>query len=107
MTQDHSATLSQVESEVSRLLNLHEGPGALANVVALGGAAIPALEHLLRGPSQAVYHPRCWAADALAAIGGSQAIQALVRATRISRLRPRARSLASLAGAPPSDPQPL
>ncbi|HVW70665.1 MAG TPA: hypothetical protein VHB68_16925 [Steroidobacteraceae bacterium] len=80
MTAGPSGGPARIESEVSRLLNLHDGPHALPHIVAFGGAAIPALECVLRGPSQAVYHPRCWAADALASIGGSLAAQALLRA---------------------------
>ncbi len=53
-------------------------------MVALGESAVPALEALLRGPSQSVYHHRYLAADALAAIAGPAATAALMRALRDS-----------------------
>ncbi len=56
-------------------------------MVALGPSAVPALEGLLRAPSQAVYHHRYLAADALAAIGGPAATAALARALRDSIAR--------------------
>jgi HEAT repeat protein len=73
---------AEIEEKVERLRNLHDGQAAIADVVSLGDAAIPALEALLRGPSQSLHHTRCWAADALAAIGTAPAAQALVRALR-------------------------
>jgi HEAT repeat protein len=65
---------------VDRFRNLHEGPLVFHEVVRLGDDAVPALEDLLRGPSDAVHQPRCLAADALAAIGSSTAVSALTRA---------------------------
>lgn len=65
---------------VALLRNLHEGERAIPHVIAFGDAVVPALEFLLRGPSQTVPHSRCWAADALAGIGSKAAIEALVRA---------------------------
>jgi HEAT repeat protein len=69
-------------SLVDRLRNLHEGPLVFHEheVVRRGDAAVPALEILVRGPSDAVHQPRCLAADALAAIGTSAAVHALLRA---------------------------
>jgi HEAT repeat protein len=67
---------------VEQLKNLHQGPLVLPDVIRLGKAAIPALERLLRGHSQALHHSRCMAADALGAIGGPLATAALVRALR-------------------------
>lgn len=67
---------------VSRLLNLHDGSQAIANIVAIGDQAISLLEAVLRGPSQALHHSRCWAADSLAKIGGPNATYALLRALR-------------------------
>lgn len=69
-----------IRSSVDRLRDLREGPGALADVVACGAAAIPALEELLRGPSDVVDQPRCLAADALAIIGGPRAADVLIAA---------------------------
>jgi HEAT repeat protein len=69
-----------VSVSVERLRNLHDGQEAIPAIVSQGPAAIPSLEALLREPSQALPHTRCWAADALAAIGGPLAIQALTRA---------------------------
>jgi HEAT repeat protein len=65
---------------VDRFRNLHEGPLVFHEVVRLGDDAVPALEDLLRGPSDAVHQPRCLAADALAAIGSSTSVSALTRA---------------------------
>ncbi|MGH8317959.1 MAG: HEAT repeat domain-containing protein [Steroidobacteraceae bacterium] len=65
---------------VDRFRNLHEGPLVFHEVVRLGDAAVPALENLIRGPSDAVHQPRCLAADALAAIGSSAAVHALAQA---------------------------
>lgn len=48
---------------------------------------MPALEALLRAPSQTIYHHRYLAADALAAIPGPAATAALVRALRDSIAR--------------------
>lgn len=67
-------------SLVDRLRNLHEGPLVFHEVVRLGDAAVPALEDLIRGPSDAVHQPRCLAADALAAIGSPATVSALTRA---------------------------
>lgn len=65
---------------VDRFHNLHEGPLVFHEVVRLGDAAVPALEDLVRGPSDAVHQPRCLAADAVAAIGSPAAVTALTRA---------------------------
>jgi HEAT repeat protein len=71
---------------VGRLRRLYDGESAIPEIVARGVAAVPSLEALLRGPSEALYHSRCWAADALARIGGD-AISALTRALRDSGTR--------------------
>ena len=65
---------------VARLSNLHDGEEAIPDVVRWGDLAVPALETLLRGPSQSVPHSRCWAANALSAIGSAAANDALLRA---------------------------
>jgi len=65
---------------IERLKNLHDGPRVLPDVIRLGDAAVPALEAILRGPSQAVPHSRCFAADALGAIGTPSSTAALVAA---------------------------
>jgi len=72
---------------IERLNNLHEGPLVLPDVIRLGDAAVPGLEAILRGPSQALPHARCMAADALGAIGGPKAASALVGALRDSIAR--------------------
>jgi HEAT repeat protein len=64
---------------IRRLESLRDGPLVFHEVVRLGGAAIPPLEQLVRGPSQAIYHSRCLAVDALAAIGTPEAVRALTR----------------------------
>lgn len=71
---------STVGETVDRLRNVHDGEQAIPDVVAWGEIAVPPLESLLRGPSEAVPHSRCWAADALAGIGSLSAIHALLRA---------------------------
>ncbi len=68
------------ETLVGRLRDLHDGPLVFHEVVRLGDAAVPALEHLVRGPSGAIHHPRSLAADALAAIRTPEAVRALIRA---------------------------
>jgi HEAT repeat protein len=65
---------------VHRFRNLHEGPLVFHEVVRLGDDAVPALEDLVRGPSDAVHQPRCLGADALAVIGSAAAVSALTRA---------------------------
>lgn len=72
---------------VARLANLHDGPDAIPEIVALGNAAIPQLEKFLRGPSQSLHHSRVLAADALAAIGGEEVCDALIRSLRDSIAR--------------------
>lgn len=72
---------------IESIKNLHEGPLVLPDVVRLGEAAVPALEAILRGPSQSVYHARYLAADALGAVGGPAAQAALIRALRDSIAR--------------------
>ncbi len=67
---------------VASLQDLRAGPLVLQEVIALGAAAVPALEDFLRGPSQSLYHSRALAADALAAIGNDESVAALVRALR-------------------------
>ncbi len=86
MSEAHVST-RRIDELVAQLKNLHAGELALPDVVALGEPAIPALEALLRGPPDAVYRPRYWAADALAAIPGSASTAALVRALRDSVAR--------------------
>lgn len=72
---------------IERLNDLHEGPLILPEVIRLGDGAVPGLEAILRGPSQAVPHSRCLAADALGAIGSPVSAAALVRALRDSVAR--------------------
>lgn len=76
-----------VGDAVALLQNLHEGERSIPRIVAWGDLAVPGLESLLRGPSQAVPHSRCWAADALAGIGSDMAIDALIRALRDASTR--------------------
>jgi HEAT repeat protein len=73
-------SVAEPASLVERLRNLREGPLVFHEVVRLGDEAVPALEGLVRGDSDAVHQPRCLAADALAAIGTSAAVSALTRA---------------------------
>ena len=69
-----------LDDVAARLADLHGGTSALAGVVALGEAAIPAIESVLRGPPSSIYQHRVLAADALAIIGGPLAWAALARA---------------------------
>jgi HEAT repeat protein len=71
-----------VDALVGRLHNLYDGESAIPEIISQGVTAIPSLEALLRGRSEALYQSRCWAADALAHIGGDAAISALVEALR-------------------------
>jgi len=87
----HSGTdlyaVTRAESLVKKLENLHEGPLVFHKVVHLGAAAVPALEKLVRGPSQALYHTRSLAVEALAAIATPEAVRALTRSLRDSIAR--------------------
>src|ERR1700728_2464232 len=76
--------VARAESIVKKLENLHDGPLVFHKVVRLGDAAVPALEKLVRGPSHAIYHSRCLAIDALAAIATPEAVRALTRSLRDS-----------------------
>ncbi len=79
--------VARAESLVKKLENLHDGPLVFHKVVRLGAAAVPALEKLVRGPSQSIYHSRCLAVDALATIGTREAVWALTRSLRDSIAR--------------------
>jgi HEAT repeat protein len=79
--------VARAESVVKKLENLHDGPLVFHEVVRLGEAAIPALEKLVRGPSHSIYHSRCLAVDALAAIATPEAVRALTRSLRDSIAR--------------------
>lgn len=81
-TRDPSVDSQALEAQrlAAELQNLHSGPLVVPELVALGEAAIPAVEATLRGRSQALHHPRSLAADVLGAIGGEKATAALIRA---------------------------
>lgn len=83
----HFPSDEEVAQQVARLRQLKGGVRAFGDVVALGRAAIPALEAVLREPSSPIFQPRCLAADALRAIGGEDALQALLRALADSLAR--------------------
>jgi HEAT repeat protein len=78
------AAVAAIESLVQQLQNLHAGPLVFHKVVQLRAAAIPALERVVRGRSQSIYHSRCLAVDALAAIATPDAVRALTRSLRDS-----------------------
>jgi len=59
----------------------------LPQVLRLGPSAVPLLESVLRGPSGAIHHARCLAADGLGAIRAPSATEALIRALRDSVAR--------------------
>lgn len=67
-------------AQVDRLRSLEDGPRALFDVVAAGASAISCLDSLLRGPTESVPQPRRLAAEALGAIGGAAALDALLAA---------------------------
>jgi hypothetical protein len=79
--------LQEATRLVRELQNLQRGPLVLPDIIALGEIAVPALEAALRGPSQALHHPRSLAADALGVIGGEAADGALARALMDSTRR--------------------
>ncbi len=68
------------EASVRRLRDLREGPRLLPQVIALGEAAVPALEALVRDPPGSISDPRRVAVRALRAIGTDAAQRALLRA---------------------------
>lgn len=82
-----SIVVDEVARSVERLRDLKEGPAALPGAIVHGERAIPALEALLRAPTESVPQPRCLAAAALAAIGGPEAERALIEALADSSSR--------------------
>jgi hypothetical protein len=61
---------SDVQRALERLKSLHDGDLGVVDITACGSRAIPALRaFLLEGESSGIYHPRCRAAEALAALG--------------------------------------
>lgn len=78
----------RLEAALERLRDLKDGVAAVAGVVAFGEDAVPALESLLRGPTEPVAQPRCLAVDALGAIRSPAAAGALLRTLEDSSSRP-------------------
>ncbi|HHQ48470.1 MAG TPA: hypothetical protein ENK19_06250 [Acidobacteria bacterium] len=72
--------MNELDRLVARLADLHDGESAFFDVIQAGPEAIPALEALVREEPQSVFAHRCLAVDALAAIGGPDAWQALLGA---------------------------
>jgi HEAT repeat protein len=70
----------EISAQALRLLDLKDGIDAVPDTVALGPAAIPELERLLRGHPETVFEPRCRVADVIGMIGGGKAVDALHRA---------------------------
>jgi hypothetical protein len=59
-----------IQRALDRLKSLHDGDLGVLDVIACGRRAIPALRALLlEGESSGIYHPRCRAVEALAALG--------------------------------------
>jgi HEAT repeat protein len=83
----HSTRDETADLLVRQLANLYEGTRAFRHVVRLGDAAVPALEHFVRGPSQSIHQARSLGLDALAAIASPLAVQSLTRALRDSIAR--------------------
>ncbi|HEY1550966.1 MAG TPA: HEAT repeat domain-containing protein [Kofleriaceae bacterium] len=80
--------VDSIASRVAHLADLVEGPRAYFDVIAIGPAAIPELEHLARSTASTVHQPRGLAVDALAQIGGPEAVDVLLRALADSVARP-------------------
>ncbi len=60
---------SDIQRALDRLKSLHDGDLGVLEITACGRRAIPALRaFLLEGQSSGIYHPRCRAVDALAAL---------------------------------------
>jgi HEAT repeat protein len=82
LTPDRADTPSDrgMPAKVRRLLDLKDGINAVPEIVALGPAAVPFLEQLLRGPAESIFEPRCLVAETIGMIGGERAVEALLRA---------------------------
>ena len=78
---------SRIDEIVETLRDLRDGSRHLPDVVTLGDLAVPALERMLRGPTESVPDARCLAADALGVIRSETSVDALVRALDDSTAR--------------------
>jgi HEAT repeat protein len=72
-----------IQTLVNRLNRLHEGWKVQCQLIALGQEAIPFLVDFLLAPPSMFPQPRCWAAEALAIIGGDQALEGLCKVLNI------------------------
>ena len=74
---------SDMQRALDRLKSLHDGDLGVLDVVACGRRAIPLLRSLLlEGASSGVYHPRCRAVEALAALGAYDVLIEFLSAPR-------------------------
>jgi hypothetical protein len=72
-----------VRDLVARLDSLVEGPAAALRLVACGEEAIePLREYLLTGRITSLFQPRCWAVEALAALGARDVLLEFLRQER-------------------------
>ena len=68
-----------IEDLAARLGDLTRNREALALLILQGERAVPTLAGVLLGPPSSIPEPRCLAAEALGAIGGEEAVSALIR----------------------------
>lgn len=68
---------------VAQLESLADGPEAVVRLVACGGQAVgPLREYLLAGRITSLFQPRCWAVEALAALGARDVFLEYLRQER-------------------------
>jgi HEAT repeat protein len=66
---------NDVARALERLKSLHDGDLGVVDITACGSRAVPALRALLlTGETSSIYHPRCRAVEALAALGAHYVI---------------------------------
>jgi HEAT repeat protein len=68
-----------MEELAAGLGDLTRNREALALLILQGERAVPALTEILLSPASSIPEPRCLAAEALGAIGGEEAVSALIR----------------------------
>lgn len=74
---------AEIRRAMEELNSLVEGERAVAKLLALGEAAIPALrDFLLRGAPSSIYQPRRWAVEALAGLGAKDVLLEFLRMER-------------------------
>lgn len=71
---------ARIEALAAQLGDLSRNWEALSLLILQGQRAVPAVAAVLLGPPSPIPEPRCLAAEALGAIGGEEAVSALIRA---------------------------